>query len=588
MIKPKLIPILTYFILIMIFISCNDNDPKSVNIDSELNENLNEINWEEFGKPLFEKAKAENKFVILDLKANWCHWCHVMDDSTYANQKVIQKLSGSFLMTKADQDSNPELASRYKKYGWPATIIFGPNGEELIKRAGYIKPQEFIQILNDVENGIYDNEKKTKTYLNESPEKLLLSRYLNRLDYEDGGAESAMKFIDYDDFEYAFLNRTDSLNLWINTSIKGAYNLVDQEFGGVYQYSTHGDWQHQHYEKLLARQARYIKIFSKDFELNKNYKSLEQALKIYSYSEEFLKGKNSHLYYSAQDADLIKGVHSEEYYELTRAERLKQGVPRIDKNTYTNSNAEMIVALISLWSVTDDAKYLNQAEQVFNFLETNRKFRTGLYKHGDEEQSSFAIDDNLKMLSALFALGNATQKNIYEVKAEKLLSTIIDLYLVENGLVKSFIVENGLPELPIVSENLEFVRLANFGSHLFNNPEFYKVAKKAHLQLIEKVKQGEIYNEVALLNNANELEDEPLHCVIFYSDDKFKNDAINASMTFSPFFLWVESYQLQNIPLEVAKRYGDVDKNMVFFCTSNTCSAPFYNSQQIEDYIKKL
>ena len=99
------------------------------------------------------------------------------------------------------------------------------------------------------------------------------------------------------------------------------------------------DWEHLHFEKLLHIQARYMRLFIYDAVYNENPKSVKYAEAILGYTNRFLK-QPSGLYANAQDADLIKGEHSDAYFSLSDTERLKKGMPAIDTNTYTHSNAD--------------------------------------------------------------------------------------------------------------------------------------------------------------------------------------------------------------------------------------------------------
>ena len=95
------------------------------------------IKWEDWTDDLFAKAKREQRFVILDLEAVWCHWCHVMEETTYAEPKVAALINAKYIPVRVDQDANPDLSTRYGDWGWPATIIFAPDGTEIVKRRGY-------------------------------------------------------------------------------------------------------------------------------------------------------------------------------------------------------------------------------------------------------------------------------------------------------------------------------------------------------------------------------------------------------------------------------------------------------------------
>src|SRR5260370_13116420 len=84
--------------------------------------------WSGWGDDLFTRAAAEKRFVILDLEAVWCHWCHVMEKTTYADPEVRGLLASSYLPVRVDQDANPHLSNRYGHWRLPATIVFGPDG----------------------------------------------------------------------------------------------------------------------------------------------------------------------------------------------------------------------------------------------------------------------------------------------------------------------------------------------------------------------------------------------------------------------------------------------------------------------------
>src|ERR1700734_2429065 len=85
------------------------------------------IAWNGWSDEVFARARREHKFVLLDLEAVWCHWCHVMDATTYRDPRVITLLGSQYLAVRVDQDSRPDLANRYEDYGWPATVIYGPD-----------------------------------------------------------------------------------------------------------------------------------------------------------------------------------------------------------------------------------------------------------------------------------------------------------------------------------------------------------------------------------------------------------------------------------------------------------------------------
>ena len=108
------------------------------------------IDWQPWSEEVFERACAENRFVFLDLGAVWCHWCHVMEDITYRDPEVIRLLRSRYIAVRVDQDSRPDLSNRYEDYGWPATIVFDANGNEIVKRQGYIPPGPMASMLQAI------------------------------------------------------------------------------------------------------------------------------------------------------------------------------------------------------------------------------------------------------------------------------------------------------------------------------------------------------------------------------------------------------------------------------------------------------
>ena len=108
------------------------------------------MQWLRSDRVAFEQAAKAQRPVILYLEAVWCHWCHVMDRETYADPEVRALIEQHFVALRIDQDLRPDLANRYRDYGWPATIIFAPDGTELAKRQGFVPTAAFTKLLRSV------------------------------------------------------------------------------------------------------------------------------------------------------------------------------------------------------------------------------------------------------------------------------------------------------------------------------------------------------------------------------------------------------------------------------------------------------
>ena len=95
------------------------------------------IDWFEWGEEAFARAAAEDKPILLDIGAVWCHWCHVIDRESYENPAIAKIISDNFVAVKVDRDERPDVDSRYqsaisaisRQGGWPLTGFLLPDGK---------------------------------------------------------------------------------------------------------------------------------------------------------------------------------------------------------------------------------------------------------------------------------------------------------------------------------------------------------------------------------------------------------------------------------------------------------------------------
>ena len=95
------------------------------------------IHWYSWGAEAFEAARAEDRPILLDIGAVWCHWCHVMDGESYEDPAIAEYLNAHFVCIKVDRDERPDVDARYQRAvqaltrqgGWPLTAFLTPAGE---------------------------------------------------------------------------------------------------------------------------------------------------------------------------------------------------------------------------------------------------------------------------------------------------------------------------------------------------------------------------------------------------------------------------------------------------------------------------
>ena len=119
------------------------------------------IDWHPWGEAAFAKAQAENKPVLLSISAVWCHWCHVMDETSYSDPDVQRVINENFVCIRADNDRRPDLNARYNVGGWPTTAFLTGHGG-LMGGATYLPPDQFLAMLGELQRAY--REEKSQLY----------------------------------------------------------------------------------------------------------------------------------------------------------------------------------------------------------------------------------------------------------------------------------------------------------------------------------------------------------------------------------------------------------------------------------------
>ena len=108
------------------------------------------ITWEKWTPAIFQQAKQEKKLVMLYLSAEWCAFCEKMKQTTWQDKQVLDTIKEHFIPVKIQDETEPELAEKYRSYGRPAVVFYDENEKEILKKTGYTKPQWMYWTLSGV------------------------------------------------------------------------------------------------------------------------------------------------------------------------------------------------------------------------------------------------------------------------------------------------------------------------------------------------------------------------------------------------------------------------------------------------------
>ncbi|HZR27206.1 MAG TPA: thioredoxin domain-containing protein [Terriglobales bacterium] len=301
------------------------------------------IHWHEWGEAAFAAAKQQNKPVLLDIGAVWCHWCHVMDRESYENPEVAQIINEHFVAVKVDRDERPDVDSRYQaavsaisgQGGWPLTAFLTPEGKPFyggtyfppedhygrpglkrvllsIAQAYREKHGEVIESADSVMSAISHAEAFTGRSAEFSPELVdkIVSSAAKLFDVQHGGFGSEPKFphpaiMDLLIDRYA-RTRADFLGTIINTTLEkmAQGGVYDQLAGGFHRYSVDERWIVPHFEKMSYDNAGLLLNYVHGYQATRNVFFAEVASDIIRWMDEWLSDRERGGFYGSQDADI--------------------------------------------------------------------------------------------------------------------------------------------------------------------------------------------------------------------------------------------------------------------------------------------
>src|ERR1700723_3860323 len=316
------------------------------------------IQWHEWGEEAFATAQRENKPILLDIGAVWCHWCHVMDRESYEDPGLAAVINENFVAVKVDRDERPDVDTRYQaavaaisgQNGWPLTAVLTPQGQPFFGgtyfprddrygRPGFervlrsmvdawkTRRDEVMESAGSVVEAIEYNENFAGRggSLSLGIVDQMVSSALEKLDRHHGGFGAQPKFAHPSAIDLLLdvavrtenASAREAATVTLEKMARGG--VYDQLGGGFHRYSVDEAWVVPHFEKMLYDNAELLKNYVHAFETFVDPESARVARDIIRWMDNSLTDRDRGGFYASQDAD-IDLEDDGDYFTWTRAE----------------------------------------------------------------------------------------------------------------------------------------------------------------------------------------------------------------------------------------------------------------------------
>ena len=373
------------------------------------------IAWREWNEDAFQAARKEGKPVLLTLGATWCHWCHVMDQSAYADPRVIDLVNSSFIPVRVDVDQRPDISLRYNQGGYPSVAFLTGAGEFLAGRP-YTPPDEMVGLLEQVSRGEAVTHTQSTRKPDNSPagnaEAAPVERVLARLAelYDDrfGGFGLEPKQPPWEALRCLMsrysLTGDRALLTMVENTLQGMWQgIYDHKDQGFFRYSVSRDWKVPHYEKMLVTNANLAMTYLDAYLLTRKPDYRAPASGILDYLLNTLYSPSDGLFFASQDAD-------EPYYQGSWKDRDAADAPPIDRTYYAGWNALAAQVLVQATDALGRASWRRQATAILEKLWRESWTSTGglCRVAGKGGQTAAVLADQISFLKAWLALYQST------------------------------------------------------------------------------------------------------------------------------------------------------------------------------------
>jgi uncharacterized protein YyaL (SSP411 family) len=439
-----------------------------------------EIGWMTWGPQAFDRARSEDKPILLAISAVWCHWCHVMDETSYSDPGVIEAINRDFIPVRVDNDRRPDVNARYNMGGWPTTAFLAPDGTTLTGATYLPAPQmrraleeisrfyderkdEIAQRAAELQSRIVRDPSEPGNGLSEAPIRDLLDALQRSFDEEFGGFGDAPKFPqpDLHEFLLAEWRLSGEQHLYemvartmLAMARGGMYDHVD---GGFFRYSTTRDWSVPHFEKMAEDHAGLLRVLATLAIFAPTGEFRATLISAMGYIQRVLRDPQTGFFAGSQDAD-------EEYYALTSDERHAREAPYVDRTSYTSWTCGLAGAQCFVARALDDDALLHEALQTLDNVDRRLTGGDGLLYRvlvpGGEPEVRGLLVDHVAYLRALLDAHEVSGETRFLDRALRIAQVTLERFEAPDGGFYDRLVGDeafgrlALPDRPIAENGL--------------------------------------------------------------------------------------------------------------------------------------
>lgn len=352
----------------------------------------NPVEWHEWNAEALEKAKTENKLILVSIGYSACHWCHVMEHESFENFEVAEVMNKNFVCIKVDREERPDIDQIYMlavqlmngNGGWPLNAICLPD-QRPIYGGTYFRKNDWINILENVADLWKNEPEKAKNYAERltdgihQAEKIIpvtneidfelaqlqeiIEPWKRHFDINLGGYNRAPKFPLPNNWSfllrYSFLAAEEATfmatcNTLEKMSMGGIY---DQIGGGFARYAVDDRWHVPHFEKMLYDNAQLISLYAEAYQCLKFKPFVQVIVDTIDWAFREMSAENG-LFYSALDAD-SEGVEGKFYVW--------------DKTKFDEILGEEAALMAEYFNVTEDGNWEEEHTNILRRIKSDEE-----------------------------------------------------------------------------------------------------------------------------------------------------------------------------------------------------------------------